>query len=146
MLNEIKIIPAKEKDINEILEIERISFKSPWSYAQFLIDIKSCYSHLFVAKLNHKVIGYIDLWEEGDCIHLSNLATSPSYRGKGIGKKLMNYAFEFAKKLNFEKILLEVRESNTSAINFYKSVGFEEVTIRPRYYGDEDAIVMKKNL
>jgi len=43
-------------------------------------------------------------------------------------------------------VLLEVRESNTAARSFYKVLGYRETRRLAMYYGDEDAVVMTKNL
>ena len=45
-----------------------------------------------------------------------------------------------------EKIMLEVRESNISAIKLYEKNGFIEINRRKKYYGNEDAIIMERNL
>ena len=41
---------------------------------------------------------------------------------------------------------LEVRESNEVAKDLYKRFGFREVAIRKFYYGDEDGILMEKQV
>ena len=41
-------------------------------------------------------------------------------------------------------ILLEVRKSNTNAIEFYKHIGFNEIRTIKNYYDNEDAIVMER--
>ena len=42
------------------------------------------------------------------------------------------------------EVLLEVRASNQRALDFYRSLGWEETGRRPRYYADpeEDAVLM----
>ena len=63
-------------------------------------------------------------------------------RKEGIATKLLKYIEE--KHKGMENITLEVRRSNTPALNFYKKNGFREAAIRKRYYKDEDAILMIK--
>jgi ribosomal-protein-alanine N-acetyltransferase len=41
---------------------------------------------------------------------------------------------------------LEVRPSNVAARVLYRSLGFDETGVRPRYYGDEDALLMTLDL
>ena len=48
--------------------------------------------------------------------------------------------------INAEKVLLEVRESNISAINLYSKCGFKEINRRKNYYDGEDAIIMERIL
>ncbi|HMD71416.1 MAG TPA: GNAT family N-acetyltransferase [Bryobacteraceae bacterium] len=76
--------------------------------------------------------------DEGE---LLNLAVEPESRRKGVGKALvLAFLGEFP-----GGAYLEVRESNTAALELYKSLGFKEVTRRPEYYDSppEAAIVMK---
>ena len=64
------------------------------------------------------------------------IAISPNYRGKKLGKKLLTYTLE-----NLDKdLMLEVRETNTVAINLYENLGFEKINIRKGYYGDTGII------
>lgn len=70
-----------------------------------------------------------------------NLAVAPDYRRQGVGHALLCAYLEAFQGAVF----LEVRPSNHAARAFYKSFGFEEVTLRPDYYENpsEPAIVMK---
>ena len=45
-----------------------------------------------------------------------------------------------------EKVFLEVRSKNIPARACYKSLGFSEISVRDNYYGDDDAIIMEKDL
>jgi ribosomal protein S18 acetylase RimI-like enzyme len=56
-----------------------------------------------------------------------------TYRGKGVGRRLMQAAVEEAKKRNCSRITLEVRQDNVVAQRLYRSVGFDE-TDPPMYY------------
>ena len=47
---------------------------------------------------------------------------------------------------DLEYILLEVNEKNDSAINLYKKIGFYLINIRKKYYGNEDALIMRKEV
>ena len=70
-----------------------------------------------------------------------NLAVAPEYQRQGVGRALLRAYLEGSQGAVF----LEVRPSNLAARAFYKSLGFEEVTLRPGYYENpsEPAIVMK---
>jgi ribosomal-protein-alanine N-acetyltransferase len=70
-----------------------------------------------------------------------NLAVSPDFRRRGIGRALIRAVTGGYQGL----IFLEVRESNTSARKFYNSLNFKDVMRRDKYYSEplEAAIVMK---
>ena len=70
-----------------------------------------------------------------------NLAVAPAHRRQGVAHALVQSCLR-----DFQgEVFLEVRESNFVAKQFYKSLGFEEFIVRPRYYSspDESGIVMK---
>lgn len=106
--------PIEEKDINKFYDecAKKTNF-----YPMTLIE-------------NEKIIGHLILRntdKNNEGIRLGFVIVDPNLRGKGYGKKLLNYAIQFAKeKLNAKEITLGVFENNTNAYNCYKSVGFVE--------------------
>ncbi len=92
------------------------------------------------------VWGYLEFSLIYDRIEIDNLMVMSEYRGNGIGTKLMAYLVALAIDLRVVNITLEVRMSNEIAINLYKKFGFREVAIRRYYYGDEDGILMEKQV
>jgi ribosomal-protein-alanine N-acetyltransferase len=77
----------------------------------------------------------------GDEREILNLAVAPDFRRRGVARALLDGALD-----GFHgSVFLEVRESNGIAQEFYKSLGFKEVSKRKEYYDSppETAIVMK---
>jgi ribosomal-protein-alanine N-acetyltransferase len=70
-----------------------------------------------------------------------NLAVAPDFRRKGVARALLDSALQGFRG----GVFLEVRESNEIAQEFYKSLGFKELSRRTGYYDSppETAIVMK---
>ena len=62
-----------------------------------------------------------------DVHYIGHLAIDPDYRGLGIGEKLVEYHVENAKKLQREKIELDVAETNPRAKKLYEKLGFAMV-------------------
>lgn len=81
-----------------------------------------------------------------DRMELDNIIVKEEYRGNKIGNKLMGYLISIAISERVVNITLEVRISNEIARNMYKKFGFREVALRKFYYGDEDAILMEKQI
>lgn len=77
-----------------------------------------------------------------DRIEIEYIIVDDNYKRQGIGSRLIKEL----EKNNINNITLEVRESNNEAINFYKKNGFEIVSIRKNYYGDENGYLMLKEL
>ena len=95
---------------------------------------------------NNISIGYLEYSLIYDRIEIDNILVKEEFRNKGIGTKLLEYLIEYSKENKIENITLEVRISNTIARNLYKKMGFNEVATRKYYYGDEDAILMEKQV
>ena len=77
-----------------------------------------------------------------DRIEIEYIIVPEEYRKKGIGSKLL---LELEKE-NINNITLEVRESNITAINFYKKNGYKIEAIRKNYYGNENGYLMMKEI
>ena len=91
---------------------------------------------------DEKMVGYVILLDSIDVWEIMKIAVDREHRKKGYGDKLLNYIFTFAQM----PIMLEVRESNIPAIEFYKKNGFEKIGVRKNYYHDtnEAAHIMIK--
>ncbi len=59
-------------------------------------------------------------------INIHDIVVLEEYRGKGIGRQLLDTIVSKAKELGCGKITLEVRDDNISAQALYKSFGFDE--------------------
>ena len=137
----------EQKDIEKIAEIERQSFSDPWTAEMLSDTLRFPVYHTFLAEEGGQVCGYgclIVLFEDAE---LANIAVAPECRGKGVGKMLMESMHEKAKSLGAQRMLLEVRVSNASAIGLYEKYGYCRYGLREHYYADgEDAYLMTKTL
>ena len=137
----------EEKDIAAIADIENKSFADPWTEGMLLDTLRFPVYHTFLAEDGGQVCGYgclILLFEDAE---LANIAVAPTYRGQGVGKLLMEKMHDYAKTFGAERMLLEVRVSNASAIGLYEKYGYERYGLRENYYADgEDAYLMQKSL
>ncbi len=76
----------------------------------------------------NQIIGYTNYsfiyysWV-GKSIYLDDLYVKPSFRGKGIGKKLMKKVFDIARKEKCDRVRWQVSNWNSKAIEFYKKIG-----------------------
>jgi len=136
------------KDLDEIMEIEKRSFFTPWTKTMFLESLSSEIYKNFVIEEQNEVIGYIMLYYIQDEGHITNFAINPLFRKKGYATKLLSYVIDYFKKKSIVEFFLEVRESNKVAINLYRKFGFEIIGRRKRYYSDtnEDAFIMHLDL
>ena len=133
---------------SQILEVERLSFPSPWSPDAFEAEVQKSISHLWAVTANEHLWGYLCFWMFPNEIQLVNIAIHPHKRGKGYAQTLLAKMFEISHSKGINHIWLEVRPSNQAAKNLYTKFGFYEVSRRPKYYMDnqEDAIIMALEL
>ncbi len=80
----------------------------------------------FIALLNGEPIGSIMVGYEGHRGWLNYLAVLPNHQKRGYGRKLVEKAIDALKKMSCQKVNLQIRRNNVSAIDFYKHLGFKE--------------------
>ena len=133
-----------EEDLDEIMEIEELSFTTPWSRYAFIHEMEFPSSVFKVIRIGGRLVGYGGFWHIEDKAHISNVAIHPEYRRKGLGKKLLAHLLELAVERRATKATLEVRPSNIAAQRLYGSFGFEVIAVKQDYYTDEgeDALIM----
>ena len=88
-----------------------------------------------------KVLGYLEIRLVDGVLDIMNLFVNEEDRRKGIATELMN---KMIQEENYSRIMLEVNENNDSAIRLYNKLGFKEISLRDRYYGEDTAIIMEK--
>jgi ribosomal-protein-alanine N-acetyltransferase len=132
------------EDLDEIIEIEKVSFASPWTRRLFEETLISPISSSFVMRKGTETIGYIMLYSVGDEAHVLNIAINPYYRRRGYASSLIGHAIDCLKGKAVCDFFLEVREGNLGAIRLYQGFGFEKIGKRKNYYSEtnEDALVM----
>jgi len=149
LIQEIEIRKVQLSDLDEIYKIEQENFIHCWSkeFIQFNIQLPEYIRKFYVAVKENKIVGYIVCWLSDKTAHIYNISIKKEVQNLGIGSCLLEYLLEELKKDGFKTVILEVRKSNSKAINLYKKFGFAEVKVLPKFYPDgEDAIYMIKNL
>ena len=141
--------PMTLDDLDEVLEIERVSFKTPWSRGAFRYELtQNRVARSLVVRCGRQLAGYLCLWEIGHEIHITNLAVHPSFRRRGVARVLLGHVVAGARRDGVELVFLEVRPTNLEAVALYESFGFRVIGRRRGYYFDtgEDALVMEARL
>jgi ribosomal-protein-alanine N-acetyltransferase len=149
MIPALTLAPMTLEDLDEVLEIERLSFKTPWSRAAFRYEIvQNRVARCVVVRAEARLAGYLCLWEIGHEIHITNLAVHPHRRGQGLARALLQATLEDGRARGVTLAFLEVRPSNVEALGLYESLGFSVIGRRKGYYFDtgEDALVMETRL
>lgn len=145
---EIRFENMGPQHLDQVMEIEKQSFPTPWPRQTFEFEI--FYNELaeyIVAVVGSRVLGYGGMWMVLEDAHITNVAVHPAYRGRGLGRRLLLELMRRAIVRGGRRMTLEVRPSNHAARHLYKDLGFVERGVRPKYYQDnnEDAIIMWKD-
>lgn len=148
-MKEIRIVKTLPEHIEDIMIVENLSFKIPWSRQAVTDELtRNKFALYFSADCEGHIVGYAGMWHICDEGHITNIAVHPEFRGTGIGSLLMQSLIEKAFGLDITAMTLEVRKSNAPAQALYRKYGFEEGGFRKAYYADnnEDALIMWKKL
>lgn len=147
-MSDFSVLNMEPQHIDDVVEIEKLSFKTPWSHEAFTYELNSNKCARYRVIINgERVVAYGGMWIMIDEAHITNIAVHPDFRGMGIGDRLLGDMVEYAKSEGATSMTLEVRKSNAPAIGLYDKYGFCEVAVRKGYYQDtgEDAIIMWKH-
>lgn len=132
----------REYNKEDIINITKLGNLLHEDY-KFLLDE---FSKCVVIEENNNIIGFLTysiIYERSEIV---DIIINPSYRKKGLGYSLLNYAINDIIKNNCDNITLEVNCENSAAINLYKKQGFKIETIRKNYYNGIDGFLMIKDL
>ena len=140
----ILITTMKRADVEGVHQVECACFRTPWSKASFLSELRNSVAYYLVAKDQNRVIGFGGMWILFDEAHVTNIGVLEEYRQLGVGRMLLLMLMEAACRRGAEKMTLEVREGNRIAQHLYQSMGFFQNGFRPRYYEDtgEGALIL----
>ncbi len=140
------IAPIEEGDLDDILEIERMSFTSPWSRQMFEWELQNVgVSYGYVLRTPEwRVAAFCTIWLILDEAHINNLAVRPECRRRGVGRTVLSVVLRLAAGMGARRATLEVRRSNESALKLYEHLGFTVAGTRRNYYANpvEDALIL----
>lgn len=142
----IKIQPMRQTNIDDVIAIEAASYGDHhWSRESFFNELSNELARYYCAfDVHGKLVGYAGCWHILEEAHITNIAVSPDFRRKKIGEALLNAIIKDCYGSGIKYITLEVRVSNTAAINLYEKYGFKSLGSRKGYYqnNNEDALIM----
>ncbi len=140
----------READLPRVMEIERAAFSHPWSEEMVRRELGHEFSTVLLATEGSEgaVQGFAVVWLVHDELHVLNVAVAPGARRRGLARAILDRVEGQGREQGARVAMLEVRRGNGPAIALYRSRGYREVGIRPRYYAEdgEDALVMDKDL
>ena len=144
----VNIVPMNADHLDELERLERICFSRPWSRKMLSEELENDCAAFLVAEEpeTRRVLGYAGVLVMADEGYITNVAVFPEYRRQGIAAQIIKVFCDFAEGNHLAFLTLEVRPTNTAAIELYRSFGFEEVGRRKNYYDlpKEDALILTR--
>jgi ribosomal protein S18 acetylase RimI-like enzyme len=148
----VEIRQAGPRDLEGVVAIEDSVFagepyriaRRQWSY---LLG-RDC-GAVFVAEAAGSIVGTLVLTHRagGRTLRIYSLAVAPSARRRGVARRLIDVAKNYAADNGLQQLHLEVGVSNRAALALYRAAGFEARTRIANYYGlGEDGYRMETSL
>ena len=130
------------------LDAQLFGGDDPWSAAVFERELASKHNYFLGARSTGTLIGYAGIARLGFTsftgvffYEVRNIGVDPAHQGRGIGRRLLDELLKFAAG---GVVYLEVRSDNKAAIALYRSMGFDQIGLRPGYYNGVDAYTMRR--
>lgn len=129
----------------DIAKLEKDNFSDAWSEKSLEDTFEYDYNHLLVEKRDGKVVGYVIYSDVQGEAELLRIAVDKAYRRRGIAALLMQSMLDELTESGTERVSLEVRAHNISAVTLYKKFGFIDIFIRENYYTNpvDDALIFQ---
>jgi ribosomal-protein-alanine N-acetyltransferase len=143
---------ASPDDLPALVRMERACFTHPWTPAQIDEALHSpARGRILVlrspkARPPARLIAYCVHRVVLDELDICTLAVADEWRRCGLGRWLLERVIEVAERHGARSAFLEVRQSNWAALELYRSLGFDIVSVRRGYYQQpqEDAFVLRR--
>ncbi len=142
------------QDLDEVLALECSTPEAPhWErfiYERLLVDTDtSGVRHgAFVAIPDERLAGFIIARQVLEICEIESIVVAVDARREGVGSAMLEAISRWAAAGRAERLQLEVRAGNLSAIRFYERAGLIKEGLRRGYYRDpeEGAVLMGKSL
>ena len=139
--NSMTIRSATEDDLDRVLEIDQLSFPTPWTSHCLKISLKN----IFFVIVQKEIMGYLVacICDLGIRAEILRIAVHPDHRGKGVAKELLETILRIFSKDDIEKVELDVNSANRSAVKLYDKFGFK-ITKDFEFLDDQDFHIFYK--
>lgn len=138
---------ATWRDLNGLRKVEQVCFPlDAWPLWDLIGVLTLPGVVRLKASVDMQMVGFIaaDVRLRENTSWIATVGVLPEYQGRGIGTALLQAC---EARLPTPVVRLNVRLSNTTAIQLYEKTGYTRVGVWPSYYQDhEDALIMEKQL
>ena len=159
---EVTIRPAVQSDFDKLLEVMReVTQEEAYLTAESVVELlddeevvlrndKREFRMFFVATVDDEVVGWVHLRSPNfaKLRHTAELTmgVEASYRGHGIGGRLMEHGLEWAKANGYEKVYQSLPATNQDAVRFLERHHWETEAIRKAHFKIDDEYVAEQQM
>lgn len=136
-----KLTPA-DAESAAAFDLKVFGANNAFSRGYFFCAARDAQAEYLLAEIDGQIVGCIGAGIYDDTAEIETFAVDQKFRRRGIGKKIFARLLRIIKGRGAKFVILQVRPSNLTAIDFYEQFGFKIVDRLKNYYPDEDAFVM----
>lgn len=140
-----KIVALSEEFVDDVVELES-ELIAKTSREKVLATLSSETLFYYIIFIDEIFAGFVEISIISPEAEIFDIAVKSKFQNIGVATNLLEYIFIECKNKLVETIFLEVNNINQKAINLYTKNGFETYGVRKKYYGENDAVLMKKTL
>jgi len=142
---------ADVRDLEAIMAIETPVFESDaWSQRAMRTELESAHTYYLVAHrlgAPEQIDAYAGILAPRGAhqADIQTIAVAEASRRQGVARVLMNALIFEARDRGAHEVFLEVRADNPAAYELYRTLNFEQIAVRERYYQPDgvDANIMR---
>jgi len=133
-------------DLTEVEALQRRAFTNPWGADALRWELQNTdVARLYLMRgADGALVAYCSCWHVFDELHINSLAVDEAWRRRGLARHLLRAVFRDSIAAGVASATLEVRRSNTAALELYTGLGFQVEAVRRDYYQTprEDALIL----
>ena len=148
--SQVTLRPMRWLDVDQVAAIDADVFgATAWSVAAFWSELAGVPAtrKYVVAVDGAEVVAYGGAAFGLDDADVQTIAVARSHQRTGLGRRIMDDLIAASAERGCGQLFLEVRADNAPAIELYKHLGFEQISVRTSYYAPGvDAVIMRLRL
>ena len=122
--------------------VERIGREPAPMVADFAASIEA--GQLYIFEVDGQLGGFVVCYTRSDYVHLENVAVSPAFQQRGIGKKLIEFVEQQARVGGISRVELYTNAKMTENLGLYPRLGYEQFD--RRFEDGFDRVYFRKTL
>lgn len=145
--------PGRIADADDLAALHAHAFRHGWPATEIEALIADPTVTTVVARqgrtpFTRRPIGFVMVRAAADEAEILTVAVAPAWRGRRVGRLMMDETIRRLYFMRVASLFLEVDEGNGPALSLYRRLGFREVGRRANYYagGTANALVMRADL